>query len=253
MVSEVNLLAGIIIFLNTIGRIEVIKSSIYPMVLFWTQVCQLPNNVIDKIEALCANFIWNNKKHKVAWKQLCLPKDKGGVGLKDIRTLQQSMAIKLIWLFLNRNSLWANWMPSRYLKNKNFWCVKEDNNSSYTWKMMLRQREYCKQLFSRCISNGKDTDLLFDPWIHGKDLTSLIGWQNINCSLLQSRKVDSLISDYKWELNDVFLPLNLFIHHYFQMLLDMNGQISFGICQWFRNLLSLHTWHCHLSSMEGKE
>lgn len=92
-------------FLSTAGWIELINSSIYPLVYFWIQSCQLFTQVIGRIESLCASFIWNNKYHKVFWDQMCLPKANGGVGLKNIKDMQVVMTLKLIWTFLQGNSL----------------------------------------------------------------------------------------------------------------------------------------------------
>lgn len=59
------------------------------MVNFWLAAYRFPKGCIVEIEKLCAPFLWlgpelNPRKAKVAWKNICKPKDEGGLGLKSI-------------------------------------------------------------------------------------------------------------------------------------------------------------------------
>jgi hypothetical protein len=49
----------------------------------------LPQATIKDIKKLLKNFLWNQNeeskgKAKVSWKNICKPKSKGGLGLKDL-------------------------------------------------------------------------------------------------------------------------------------------------------------------------
>ena len=87
------------------GRIELIHSVITPMTLYWMMVYQLPTTIIEKINRLCANFIWNGKQHKIAWDILCRPKMEGGVGLRNFYEIKTACGLKLLWHFINSKSL----------------------------------------------------------------------------------------------------------------------------------------------------
>lgn len=54
--------------LSAVGRAELIQSTITRTVLYWLLIYPLPSSVLNKIEAMCANFFWGGKTHKIAWK-----------------------------------------------------------------------------------------------------------------------------------------------------------------------------------------
>jgi hypothetical protein len=76
------------------GRLELIKLVLYGMVQFWLSIFPMPSLVIRKIIYICRKFLWTgnimrNKFALVAWKTICLPKNKGGLGLFDIKARKQ--------------------------------------------------------------------------------------------------------------------------------------------------------------------
>jgi hypothetical protein len=72
------------------GRFELIKSILQSMLQFWISIFPIPSVLISKITCLYRNFLWTgdvlrSKSALVAWKQVCLPKDKGGLAVLDIK------------------------------------------------------------------------------------------------------------------------------------------------------------------------
>jgi hypothetical protein len=81
------------------GRLELIKLVLYGMVQFWLSIFLMPSLVIRQIIYICKNFLWTdnilrNKFALVAWKTICLPKNKGGLGLFDIKARNKSFLAK---------------------------------------------------------------------------------------------------------------------------------------------------------------
>jgi hypothetical protein len=81
------------------GRLELIKLVLYGMVQFWLSIFPMPSLVIRQIIYICRNFLWTgniliNKFALVAWKTIYLPKNKGGLGLFDIRARNKSFLAK---------------------------------------------------------------------------------------------------------------------------------------------------------------
>ncbi|GKC89584.1 RNA-directed DNA polymerase, eukaryota, reverse transcriptase zinc-binding domain protein [Tanacetum coccineum] len=67
--------------------ISVVLESIH---VYWSSVFLLPVTVINDIISLLKRFLWNQGesakgKAKVAWANICRPKSKGGLGLKDLQ------------------------------------------------------------------------------------------------------------------------------------------------------------------------
>ena len=71
------------------GRLVLVNSVLFEIFNFWAQVFLLPQAVIDKVTKLCRNFLWGSegeyrKAPYVAWDLVCLPKKKGGLGIKNL-------------------------------------------------------------------------------------------------------------------------------------------------------------------------
>ncbi|XP_024010290.1 uncharacterized protein LOC112085316 [Eutrema salsugineum] len=78
---------------------------------------------LKKIESMCSRFLWSgdiSKKSvaKVSWYNVCLPKEEGGLGLRNFQIWNKTLCLRLIWfLFSNSSSLWLvsfwwdHWTP----------------------------------------------------------------------------------------------------------------------------------------------
>ncbi|XP_010544463.1 PREDICTED: uncharacterized protein LOC104817082 [Tarenaya hassleriana] len=73
-----------------------------------------------KVDSICAKFLWksgNTGAHRVSWANICLPKMKGGLGLRKLEDINTSARLKLVWLlFANSGSLWVAWVRKHLLK-----------------------------------------------------------------------------------------------------------------------------------------
>ncbi|KAL2240813.1 UNVERIFIED_CONTAM: Transposon TX1 uncharacterized protein [Sesamum indicum] len=69
------------------GRVQIIKSVLISLSIYWTSAFILPKKVINEIEKRLRAFLWkgttNSGYAKVAWKDICRPKEEGGLGFKD--------------------------------------------------------------------------------------------------------------------------------------------------------------------------
>lgn len=58
------------------------------MQIYWCSVFILPKSVSKEIDEKCRNFLWKGNDDKgrglVAWKDICLPKKDGGLGISRI-------------------------------------------------------------------------------------------------------------------------------------------------------------------------
>ncbi|RZC29891.1 60S ribosomal protein L19-2 [Glycine soja] len=81
---------------------------------------KVPNRVVDKLVSLQRKFLWGggpeqNKIAWIKWKTVCQPKEKGGLGLKDIKTFNLALIGKWKWnLFQHQGELRARVLDSKY-------------------------------------------------------------------------------------------------------------------------------------------
>jgi len=129
--------------LSYTGRLELIKSILHDMVQFWISIFPIPAVVINKITSLCRNFLWTgdvlrSKSVLVAWKQVCLPKDEGGLAVLDIKARNDSFFAKHLWnIHLKSDSLWIRWVDHYYISHDSIWSLDAKKTDSPLWKSIF--------------------------------------------------------------------------------------------------------------------
>ncbi|XP_056688471.1 uncharacterized protein [Spinacia oleracea] len=115
------------------GRLQLIKSVLFGIQLYWCQIFVLPKKVMKEIQRICRCFLLTgseagSKKAHVSWEQLCLPKSSGGWNLKDLTIWNKAAFLKNFWaLSLKQDRLWVKWIHTYYIKNNNFWSMPIPN------------------------------------------------------------------------------------------------------------------------------
>lgn len=121
---------------------------------------------LKKIESMCSAFLWSgspndSSKSKVAWEDVCKPKDEGGLGIRKLRVFY----LHLIWrLFSSSGSLWVAWINIYLLKQVSFWDVKRGSKGSWIWRKILKLRSIAATFLKSEIGNGLSTSFWFDTW-----------------------------------------------------------------------------------------
>lgn len=81
----------------------------------------MPVKVVKKVVSLQRSFLWGGVRsvgHKtcwVKWSKISQPKDKGGLGVKDVMKMNNSLLAKWRWRILcEDNFLWKSVLVSKY-------------------------------------------------------------------------------------------------------------------------------------------
>ncbi|XP_074267542.1 uncharacterized protein LOC141590932 [Silene latifolia] len=96
--------------------------------------------VMDRIQALCRNFLWEgsdkySKAPLVSWNVLCNSKEHGGLGLIDSKQWNIAAIGKLVWwLATKQDHLWIKWVDNIYLKGKNWMLYEPPPSSTWAWR-----------------------------------------------------------------------------------------------------------------------
>ena len=157
--------------LSFAGRFQLISSVIFSLTNFWIAAFRLPKACIQEIDKLCSAFLWsgpslNSRKVKVAWAEVCTPRQEGGLGLRSIAEANKVCVLKLIWRILSaKGSLWVEWIKKHLIRRGSFWSVKENTTcGSWIWKKLLKYRDIAKSFHRVEVRNGEDTSFWFDRW-----------------------------------------------------------------------------------------
>ena len=97
----------------------------------------------------------------VAWEQTCLPKELGGLGIKNLQILNQCLLLKhLHRLHHPGESAWAKWVSSRIDI-----ASLESNCAGAHWKNLQDLLPIYRAITTTIVGNGIRTSFWFDHWL----------------------------------------------------------------------------------------
>lgn len=88
-----------------LGRAELIRAVIQGVECFWIQSLPLPACVSDQLNTLSRRFLKWNSFCPISWRNVCLPKDEGGLGIRELATWNKALLSKIIWNIQNKADL----------------------------------------------------------------------------------------------------------------------------------------------------
>ena len=108
----------------------------------------------------------HNKMHRLSWDLLCLRKDKGGLGYRDMHLFNLAMLARQGWhLLLNPESLCAQVLRSKYYPDGDLLLVVEKPGISYSWRSIIRGVRALKNGLVWRVGDGTQINIWLDPWI----------------------------------------------------------------------------------------
>lgn len=168
-------------FLSHAGRLQLIKSVITSLANFWMAAFRLPGSCLKEIERLCSAFLWSGPelkttKAKVSWREVCFPKNEGGLEMRPLKEINKVYGLKLIWRLMADSSLWVRWIQCYLIRKNSFWSIKENTSSgSWVWKKLLKLRGLAQQFLRKEIRNGECTSFWYESWSRFGPLIEILG------------------------------------------------------------------------------
>jgi hypothetical protein len=188
------------------GRLQLIKSILFSIQVYWSSIFILPCSTLRKIESLLAAFLWRGTSlttsgAKVAWNSVCYPMQEGGLGIKKLKDWNKAATLKHIWRLLTEtDSIWTNWVHAVLLRQKSFWQTPIPSTPSWTWRKILQSRDWCRGWFLTGVGDGSSTSLWYDYWLpEGKRLIDILPLRTLTSTGLPwTAKVSDIICRGQW-------------------------------------------------------
>ncbi|KAL9689689.1 hypothetical protein QQ045_010078 [Rhodiola kirilowii] len=125
------------------GRITLVETVLNSMAIHVLASLPTPAAVINRINSLLANFIWDSggqsRRHWVSWPDICRDKRAGGLGIRNLNDIRKGFQYKLAWRCMDPSSLWGRFVRSTY---------KEGHHGSHIWtfvsKVLSDLRNQCR-------------------------------------------------------------------------------------------------------------
>ena len=102
------------------GRQDIPHQFLTALPIYLLSFFKIPKKVVHKVVSIQRNFLWGggSEAAKIAWVNwdtVCLSKNKGGLGIKDLSNFNEAFLAKWGWeLANNQNQLWARVLISKY-------------------------------------------------------------------------------------------------------------------------------------------
>ncbi|XP_058774046.1 uncharacterized protein LOC131648283 [Vicia villosa] len=106
------------------GRVTLINVILNAIPSFHLSFYKAPGVVLKEIRSILSNFLWSGNVskrsiHWVNWETVCKPKDKGGLGVRDVREINKELLLKWKWRILKEDkAIWCNFLDLRYNGSK---------------------------------------------------------------------------------------------------------------------------------------
>ena len=104
---------------------------------------KLSNTLCYEMTSMVHKFWWGltNERNKMAWlswDKMCLPKDEGGLGFRDLKAFNLALLAKQGWrLQTNITLLVHKVFKAQYFPEGDFLSAKLDNHPFYTWRSIM--------------------------------------------------------------------------------------------------------------------
>ncbi|KAL2252686.1 UNVERIFIED_CONTAM: hypothetical protein Sindi_0063300 [Sesamum indicum] len=173
------------------GHIQIIKSVLSAMSIYWASAFILPKAIIKQIEKRLRTFLWKGTSTsgyaKVAWKDVCKLIKEGGQGIKDIGILNRSLIAKKL----------CDLKQTR-LHNTSIWTINK-KGGSWGWRKLLRLRSSILPMTEFLIGEGRSFYLWKDLWHHLGPLIARFPRGPSLFGLDESAKLQVVINEGQWQ------------------------------------------------------
>lgn len=129
-------------WLSYSGRLQMVNSTITPIVTYTLCTIKVLKGFIENIDRARKQCLWRGSDdmakggNLVAWQAVQRPKDKGGLGVLNLRLQNDALLIKQLHKFYNTVDVpWVNLIWSKYYTDRAPHCSRE--SGSFWWRDVL--------------------------------------------------------------------------------------------------------------------
>ncbi|KAF6169120.1 hypothetical protein GIB67_038617 [Kingdonia uniflora] len=149
------------------GRAVLVQSVLSSISIYSMGIYKWSASLIKEGERILCNFFWSGEPDSrkacvVAWDKVCKPFKEGGINLRRLKAINQSLMMKLSWNFLNPTDGWSEFMRAKFInKSGNFSRITKGYS---IWAGVRGAIEDVRAHSGWVIGDGASIDLWRDNW-----------------------------------------------------------------------------------------
>lgn len=142
--------------LSFAGRVELIKSVLSNLPVYYMSLFRMPQGIVKELNKIQSAFLWGGSDlkrmiHLVKWKDVSVSKKLGGLGIRNIKSVNECLLAKWWWRYGSEdNALWKILICSKYGAKGGRWSPFFMNNFT------------CSRIWSDILSVAQSNPRLFD-------------------------------------------------------------------------------------------
>eukprot|EP00253_Pinus_taeda_P014894 PITA_14894 len=194
-------------WLNTAGKIILIKSVLISMPLFQHSILLAPKTFLSKMDGMLRRFLWeggkNNERrlHLVNWDTIKRPFLEGGLQMRDLATQNLALGSKILWNIVagkiswSKKVLWKKYFHGQHLRSLDH--LPKTIKGAPILKLCIAALEHFSSNLYWIPSNGKKIRIWEDQILGDQPLHHIEGLANIKL-WLQSNNMETLWDISTW-------------------------------------------------------
>jgi hypothetical protein len=170
--------------LSHAARLELIKSVFASIPVYYMSNILFTKKFITKLNAIIRSFWWTGVREETnsrslclrAWKDICAPKDEGGLGIRNLQAMNQALILMAAWRLADHpNDFLHAVLKSKYYPDSSIWRPKPNIPKSALWASILKVLPVLKTHSFYQLTSGQ-LSIWSTPWCSG--------WANIYDALI---------------------------------------------------------------------
>jgi hypothetical protein len=156
--------------LSSGGRLVLTNTSLSSLPVYMMSMFLLHESVHHQMDSIRAKFFWgsdgeSHKYHMIKWDNACLPKDFGGAGIINTKTLNEALIVKWIWRLNNAGGgdTCCELLKNKYMNNKPL-AACNGKGGSHFWQGVIKVKNKFKWGAKMEVHNGENTSFWNDVW-----------------------------------------------------------------------------------------
>ncbi|PUZ72532.1 hypothetical protein GQ55_2G401100 [Panicum hallii var. hallii] len=129
----------------------------------------LPKTICKRIDQTRKRFFWQEsglkkKYHLVKWEKLNRPRKKGGLGIQDIRKMNQSLLCGWWWKLEKKEGMWQKLVEKKYVMQSRITRLKYKPTNSSVWNNLLKVKDIYLKGRRIKVGNGRLAEFWEGQW-----------------------------------------------------------------------------------------